>query len=169
MQKLEPGQFVTFTYNPPARDIRVRNGLQTVADRELHDRDKYVLILNPNWQMKVHAVDLKRLTPAEVDTLKAIFDPNVKKSVEAGEWPIKDCPPYPLIRDILRRMDPLTVVKNPVLAYQTLIKPFLRNKDAYRIYWQTYMYGPKVVVESHVTGQVRNPRPMFGKPLFKKI
>lgn len=163
-QRFEAGQFITFTYNPPARDIRKRSGLQTVQDVNPSDRDKSILVLHPNWQQKVHGIDLKRITLAEVQTLKAIFDPKVKAAVDRGEWPVKDCPPYPLIRDILHRMDPVETVKSPIQAYQMLVKPFIRNKDVYRIYWQSFMFGAKVVVESHVQGQVTNP-----KPLFKKI
>lgn len=170
-QRFEAGQFITFTYNPPARDVRKRAGLQTAQALVpiVHDKDKSILVLHPNWQSKVHGIDVKRITPAEVQTLKAIFDPEVKAAVDRGEWPVKDCPPYPLIRDILTRMDPVEVIKNPIQAYQMLVKPFIRNKDCYRQYFQQYIFGVKVVVESHVQGQVMNPRPMFGKPLFKKV
>jgi hypothetical protein len=165
-QRFEAGQFITFTYNPPARDVRRRAGLQAV---EIHDRNKSVLVLNPNWNHEMHGIDLKRITPAEVQTLKAVMDPKVKAAVDRGEWPVEGAPPYPLVRDILNRMDPAEVIKNPIMAYQMLVKPFLRNKDAYRRYKTQYVFGVRVVVESHVEGQVTNPRPMFGEPLFKKI
>ena len=170
-QRFEAGQFITFTYNPPARDIRKRAGLQTVQDVHPSDRDKSVLVLHPNWQLKVHGIDLKRITPAEVQTLKAIFDPRVKEAVDRGEWPVEGCPPYELIRDILKRMDPAEIIKSPIQAYQMLVKPFIRNKDCYRQYFQQYIFGVKVVVESHVRGPVTNPRPAFvnANPLFRKI
>ena len=167
-QRFEAGQFITFTYNPPAKDIRQRAGLQT---QEVHDKAKSVLVLHPNWKGKVQALDMKRITPAEVQTLKAIMDPKVKAAIDGGEWPVRGCPPYPLIRDILTRLDPAELIKNPVAYYTQLVKPFIRNKDCYRTYWPDYVYGVKVVVESHVQGKVTNPVPAFvnPNPLFKKI
>jgi len=175
--KLEAGQFVTFRYSPPARDVRKRPGLQTMQDVRPTSQDKHVLILNPSYHHKVHGIDLARITPAEQQTLRAILDPKVKAAVDRGEWPVEGAPPYLLVRDILKRMDPLEVIKNPVLAYQTLIKPFIRDKDCYRQYWDSYMYGARVLEATHVQGRVVNPRPLFkaegtvvnGKPLFKKV
>lgn len=176
--RFEAGQFVTFTYRPPAPPPkRPRQVFQTVRqpDGTLRqvvqvvqpkpeppsDPSKYVLVLNPSYHNQVHAIDLKRLTPAQVQTLRAVFDPRVKAAVDRGEWPVEGVPPYPLVRDILRRMDPLEAVKNPILCYQTLVRPFLAGADAYRRYWQHYMYGARVVEESHVQGKVMNPRPLF--------
>jgi hypothetical protein len=178
--RFEPGQFVTFTYRPPAKppkkprqvlqsvrqpDGTVRQVVQVVQPKEEppSDPSKYVLVLNPNYHNQVHAIDLKRLTPAQVQTLRAIFDPKVKAAVDRGEWPVEGAPPYPLVRDILRRMDPAEAVKNPVLCYQTLVRPFLGQADAYRKYWQQWMFSAKVVEESHVQGKVINPRPLFHK------
>lgn len=197
--RFEAGQFVTFTYRPPAPPPkRPRQVLQTVRQpdgttRQVvqvvqpkpeppSDPSKYVLVLNPNYHNQVHAIDLKRLTPAQVQTLRAVFDPKVKEQVDQGKWPAEGAPPYPLVRDILRRMDPVEAVKNPVLAYQTLVKPFLGGADAYRKYRTQWMFSAKVVEESHVQGQVVNPRPLFhkaearqpvgppgGKSPFKKV
>lgn len=186
--KFEAGQFITFTYRPPAkpapqprqvlqnvvRPVRQPDGttrqvsqqvLQTVAPKvePPSDPSKSILVLHPGYHNKVHGIDLTRITPAEVQTLKAIFDPKVKAAVDRGEWPVEGAPPYPLVRDILRRMEPLEAVKNPVLAYQTLVKPFIRQKDCYRQYWQQWMFSARVVVESHVQGQVVNPKPLFKK------
>jgi hypothetical protein len=173
-QRFEVGQFITFNYNPPARDVRKRPGLQTVQGLqplERHDREKSILVLHPMWQNMMHGVDLKRLTPAETQTLKAVMDPKIKAQVDQGVWPVQGCPPYPLIRDILRRFDPTELAKNPVLFYQSLVKPFIRDKDCYRKYNPSYVFGVKVVVETHVQGTVTNPRPAFvnPNPLFKKL
>jgi hypothetical protein len=199
--RFEAGQFVTFTYRPPAKppkrprqvlqnvrqpDGTIKQTIQVVQPKEdpPSDPSKYVLILHPSYHNQVHAIDLKRLTPAQVQTLRAIFDPKVKAAVDRGEWPVEGAPPYPLVRDILRRMEPLEAVKNPVLAYATLVKPFLGQADAYRKYATQWMFSAKVVEESHVKGQVVNPRPLFhrtesrqgpavvppgGKSPFKKV
>lgn len=168
-QRFEVGQFITFTYNPPARDVRKRPGLQTpqsVAPQEVHDKNKEILVLHPNWHNKVHGIDVKRLTPAEGQVLRAIMNPETKQQIDAGEWPVKGAPPYPLIRDILTRMDPVELIKNPVAFYQQLMKPFIRDKDCYRQYNPQYIFGVRVVEESRVQGQVTNPKPVFGGSLF---
>ena len=194
--RFEAGQFVAFTYRPPAKppkqprqvvrsvtqpDGTVKQAIQTIRPKPEppSDPNKHVLVLNPSYHGKVHGIDLARITPAEAQTLRAIFDPKVKAAVDRGEWPVEGAPPYPLVRDILRRMEPLEVIKNPVLAYQTLVKPFIRDKDCYRQYWDTYMYGARVERESSVKGPVVNPKPLFksegaapmgdGKSLFKKV
>lgn len=161
-QRFEAGQFITFTYNPPAKDVRQRAGLQTAP---IKDKAKEILVLHPNWHGKVHGIDLKNLTPAEGQVLRAIMDPETKRKIDGGEWPVAGVPPYPLIRDILTRLDPVELIKNPLAFYQQLIKPFIRDKDCYRQYWPHYVYGVKVVAESHVQGAVTNPKPLFGKPL----
>ena len=51
---------------------------------------------------------------------------------------------YPLVADILRRMDPPEVIKNPVSFYAMMIKPFLNRADAYRQYWPERMYNLKI-------------------------
>lgn len=198
--RFEAGQFVTFTYRPPARppkrprqvlqsmrqpDGTVKQVMQVVQPKEdpPSDPSKYVLILHPSYHGQIHAIDLKRLTPAQVQTLRAVFDPKVKAAVDRGEWPVEGAPPYPLIRDILRRQEPLELVKNPVAFYQLIVKPFLSGADAYRKYWTNWAYGAKVVEETQVQGKVVNPRPLFhrnestqgqvvppgGKSPFKKI
>lgn len=197
--RFEAGQFITFTYRPPAKPPkRPRRVFQNVRQPDgtvlrttqvvqpkpepPSDPSKYVLVLHPNYHNQVHAIDLKRLTPAQVQTLRAVFDPKVKRAVDEGEWPVEGVPPYALIRDILKRMDPVEAVKNPILCYQTLVKPFLAGADAYRKYWQQWMFSAKVVEDTHVQGKVFNPRPLFHgtesrqvtpgpnpRPLFKKV
>lgn len=181
-QRFEIGQFITFTYRPPAKppkkprpiyqkvmqpDGSVKNvqvGMSPAPPPEPpSDPTKYVLVLHPNWNNKIHAVDLGRITPAEQQVLKAVMDPKTKQAIDSGQWPVEGVPPYPLIRDILRRHDPAELIKNPIAFYQMLIKPFLRGKDAYRQYWPHYVFGVKVVEESHVRGQVTNPAPLFKK------
>lgn len=160
-QRFEAGQFITFTYNPPPKALPPPKPGQPPPP--VSDKNKEVLVLHPNWHNKIHAIDLKRLTPAEVQVLKAVMDPKVKASIDAGQWPVEGVPPYPLIRDILSRMDPVELIKNPLAFYQRLIKPFIRNKDCYRQYWPNYVYGVRVVQESKVQGQVTNPKPLFHK------
>ena len=162
-QRFEVGQFITFTYNPPAKDTRARAGLQTDP---IQDKSKEIMVLHPNWHHKIHGIDLKRLTPAEGQVLHAIMDPETKRKVDAHEWPIQGVPAYPLIRDILSRMDPVELIKNPLSFYQRLVKPFIRDKDCYRQYNPQYVFGVRVVQESKVQGHVTNPAPAFGKPLF---
>lgn len=142
MAKIKPGQIVRFTYNPK------------VIEEDTGDRFKEVLVLNPNWQGKVHGIDLKRLTQAERDVLMAIFDPTTKA---------RGLHRIPLVNDILRRMNPLTEVKNPMAFYQKFVKVFLRNKDAYRQYETNRMLNTIIVKESKVQGQVTNPKPLFHK------
>jgi hypothetical protein len=162
-QRFEAGQFITFTYNPPAKDVRKRPGLQTPQSIEpvVHDRDKHVFVLHPSWHNEMHAIDLKRLTPAEVQVIHAVMDPKVKAAIDSGQWPVEGAPPYPLIRDILKRGNPVEDIKNPMMFYNAFVKPFLREKDAYRRYKTQFVFGVKVVQESQVQGQVMNPRPLF--------
>lgn len=132
---LAPGSFVRFTYH----------------GKETEDMFKEVLVLHPNWRGEVHALDLKRITPAEASVLQAIFDPETKTKGH----------PYPLVNDILRRMDPIEEVKNPVSFYQKMVKPFIRDKDCYRRYKLTGISGVQLVQRSAVEGRVINPRPLF--------
>jgi len=160
-QRFEAGEFIKFTYNPPPKALpKLRPGQPPPP---VSDHNKEVLVLHPGWQGKVHAIDLKRITPAEVQVLKSIFDPKVKAAIDAGQWPVDGVPPYPLIRDILHRYDPNELIKNPIAAYQALVKPFIRNKDCYRLYFPQFMGGVQVIQESNVPGHVTNPRPLFHK------
>jgi hypothetical protein len=182
LPRIEPGQFVQFTYKPPAPPPKREYRRTTVAARQtdgsvrqvpavqavmvpppVKDQSKSAFILHNNWQGKVHAIDLGRITPAEIQVLQSIMDPNVKAQADQGVWPIKGVPNYPLIRDILRRMDPTELIKNPIAFYQTMIKPFIRSKDCYRQYWPHYMFSLKVMAESHIKGQLTNPAPLFKK------
>jgi hypothetical protein len=181
--RMEAGSFVKFTYRPPPpppKRVYVRKVMpQKQADGSvkqvaviepqklaapIKDQNKEAFILHPNWNGKVHAIDLGRVTPAEIQVLHAIMDPNVKAQIDQGVWPVPAVPAYPLIRDILRRMDPAELIKNPLAFYQRMIKPFIRGKDSYRQYFAQYMFGLQVIAESHVQGPMTNP-----KPLFKKI
>ena len=148
---VKPGAFVSFTYIPP---------------RGSEEPAKEIMVLNPNWEGKVHGIDLRRVTPAERMVLQMIMDPETKQRLETV--------PYPLVRDVLRRMDPVEVVKSPQRFYQQFVKPFCRNKDVYRKYWPQFMQGIKVVKPSEIQGPMRpvTPtgtafKPMFKNPLFK--
>lgn len=183
LPRIQPGQFVKFTYNPPVpppkREYRQKAVMQKQADGTvkqivqtvrsaappppMSDKSKEAFILHPNWNNKVHAVDTGRITPAEIQVLQAVMDPNVKAQVDTGVWPIEGVPAYPLIRDILRRMDPAELIKNPLAFYTRLIKPFIRATDCYRQYWPNYMSGLTVIAESQVKGPMTNPKPLFTK------
>jgi hypothetical protein len=133
----QAGSFIRFTYNSQASE----------------DRFKEILVLNPNWRGEVHGIDLKRITPAERKVLEAIMDPKTKE--------LNGRHPYPLVNDILRRMDPIEELKNPLSAYNKLIKPFIRNKDCYRKYKHHLIQGVQVMQKSAMEGAVTNPRPLF--------
>ena len=149
MIKFESGEILRFTYNmdPMGRD------------EDSGDRFKEVLVLHPNWQGKVHAIDLKRLTVAEREVLDTVFDKEAVAKAKLG----KPASRLPLVNDILRRMDPLQEVKNPVSFYSRFVKVFLRNKDAYRTYYPFRMINVTVVKKTDVRGKPINPKPMFGE------
>lgn len=137
--RYEAGSIIRFTY---------------LSDDTSTDRYKEVLVLHPNWRGKMHALDLKRMTPAQVKVVEAMFNPATNR----------DSHPYPLVRDILRRMDPIEEIKNPISFYQKFCKPFLRTAgDVYRTYYPAKMSGVTVVKKSHVEGRVINPKPLFRK------
>jgi hypothetical protein len=154
----QPGQFVRFTYMPP-RPKPSKFGVP----RPPSDPRKEVMVLNPNWQGKMHAIDLHRVTPAETQVLRAIMDPKNKQEFDAtGQLP-KGAPTYPLIMDVFRRMDPTQMIRNPMAFYSQFVKPFIRDKDCYRQYFHQYMSGITVIRESQVRGAVFNPKPLFRK------
>lgn len=179
--RFEAGDFISFTYRPPAKPpkkprptvtyVRQPDGTTKqvitppgpVVSEPPSDPSKNIMVLHPNWHNKVHGVDLGRLTPAEVQVLKSVMDPKVKAAVDAGQWPVEGAPNYPLIRDILRRMDPAELITNPLAFYQRLIKPFINGKDCYRQYWPNHMYNARVLEESSAKGPVVNPKPLFHK------
>ena len=138
--RFKPGSVVKFTYRDVTEDSL--------------SRYKEVLVLHPMWQRKVHGIDLKRLTTAERAVLDQIMDPNQKGKTSS----------IPLVNDILRRMNPVEDIKNPVSFYSRFVKVFLRDKDAYRTYYPQKMSAVVTSKPSHVSGGVVNP-----KPLFKKI
>lgn len=145
----QAGAVVRFTY---------RHHTGAHAD-EITDDHKEILVLHPNWQGKVHAIDMKRITAAEREVLTLIFDPTIIEQVRSGK-------PYrlPLVNDIIRRMNPLEDVKNPMSFYTKFVRVFIKGADVYRTYFPRRMWNVTVVTPSNVQGNVSNP-----KPLFKKI
>lgn len=143
MASFKPGQTIRFTYNHPSERV----------DEATGDRFKEVFVLNPNWQGKVHGIDMKRLTVAEREVIQAVFDPKTKKGMHR----------IPMVNDILRRMNPIQEVKNPMTFYQKFVKVFLRNKDAYRVYDLPRVLNATVVRTTNVVGGVTNPKPLFHK------
>ena len=141
MATYKPGQTIRFTYN------------QKVVDADTGDRFKEVFVLNPSWQGKMHGIDMKRLTQAEREVILAVFNPKTKKGMHR----------IPMVNDILRRMNPLVEVKNPMSFYQKFVKVFLRNKDSYRTYETPKMLNVTIVNQTNVHGGVTNPKPLFHK------
>lgn len=155
----QPGQFIRFTYMPPRPQARKKFGVPQPPS----DPHKEVMVLNPSWNNKLHGIDLARITPAEVQVLRAIMDPKNKQHFDqTGQLP-QGAPTYPLITDVFRRMDPVQLIKNPLAFYGQFVKPFIRDHDAYRQYWPQYMSGITVIKESQVRGAVFNPKPLFRK------
>lgn len=141
MIKFKPAQTVRFTYNHPTERI----------DEDTGDRFKEVFVLNPNYGGKMHGLDLKRMTEAEREVIKGVFNP--KKAHHK----------LPLVNDVLARMDPLKEIKNPHSFYHKFVKIFIRNKDVYRIYELPRMLSVTIVRETKVIGNVKNPNPLFHK------
>lgn len=141
MPRFTAGSFIRFTYN----------------SYEAKSRFKEVLVLCREWRGKMHGIDLQRLTSAEVQVLEAILDPKTREKQHA----------YPLVNDILRRMDPNVEIRNPVNFYQRFVKVFLRDKDAYRTYYPGKMVGVSVIKHSKMRGQRRPQNPLFKKPSLK--
>jgi hypothetical protein len=107
------------------------------------------------------ASGLSSMTPEKrAEMLKLYGNPAEKKQAEDMRW----AQATPLVKDILRRMNPLKEIQNPVVFYVKFVRPFLRGKDAYRQYWLTHIVHPVIVSKTDVTGKVINP-----KPLFKKV
>jgi hypothetical protein len=147
--KFEPGQTIRFTYQHPPEGV----------DEDTGDRFKEILVLHPNWHGRVHGIDLKRLTQAEREVLHAILDEKQVAAAKSGKRPHK----FPLVNDVLRRMDPLDEIKNPVGFYTRFVKVFLKNKDAYRTYTPVKMSAITIVKQTDVKGNVINPKPLFHK------
>lgn len=130
------GDIIRFTYAPSGES-----------------RFKEVFVVHPNWQGKMHAIDLKLLTVAEREVLKEVMDPNADKKNHR----------LPLVKDILTRMDPTALIQNPVGFYNQLIKPFIRNKNVYRTYFPNKMAGIQIVDAKDMTSVSTNFKPLFGK------
>ncbi len=149
-----PGSIIRFSYYVP----------------NTTDPHKEVLVLHPNWQGHLHAIDLKRLTPAEREVLHAIMDPQTQRPHR-----------IPLVNDVLQRMTPWEEIKNPTVFYSRFVKVFLRNKDAYRRYMPHRMTGIQVLQPTPVQAspneqgeqQPHQTTPTgttsTSKPLFKKV
>lgn len=163
-RKFEPGQVLKFTYLHPQEDT---------GGQGLHDRFKEVMVLHPNWGGKLHAIDLKRLTPAERQVLTEVMDP---KTYEPG-YRSK----HSLVEDIKRRMNVINEIKNPLTFYHNFVRPFIRGKDVYRQYETARILNP-VVSKNPGTGGPGTPqqstpmgnsgglfkKPSQAQPLFKK-
>jgi hypothetical protein len=163
----EAGDTIRFTYN----------------NSESQDKFKYVLVVAPMYEGKVHALDLKIITDAQREVLREVFNPNTKR-------------PHPiaLVNDIFSRMpNPQEDVKHPITFYSRFVRPFLNVAgDIYRTYFPEKMLNVQVVesgspyqrtsptlfqptlttvkpgpVIKPGTGKPPGPGPR--KPLFKKI
>ena len=138
----KPGQMIRFTYTHQS------------VDAQTGDRFKEILVLHPNWQNKVHGIDLKRLSPAERKVLELVLDPK-QKNVPSR---------IPLVNNIKARMDPIENIHNPMTFYTQFVRPFLNGKDAYRTYVPHNMAGITVLKDfSIATGRKPVENPLFGK------
>jgi hypothetical protein len=141
--RLRIGNIIRFTYS------------HKVKDTNTGEPYKEVLVLNPRWDNKLHAIDLKRLSPAEREVLQAVLAP-------------RDAKPHrlPLVNDIRSKMNPRDLIRNPKMFYTQFVKLFLRNKDAYRQYNPTLMTGVTRVEHIGIDGKPQNPNqsPLFGEP-----
>ncbi len=142
MNNIQPGEMIHFTYNVPAVTA---NDIPSTSAKD-------VFVLN-NDNGIIHGIDLSMLTPADIEVLNAVMDPNNKGKIHR----------IPLVNDILRRMDPLIEIKNPVSFYAKFVKPFIRNKDAYRTYFLTRMANIIDTKKTNVHGNTVNPKPLFHK------
>lgn len=139
--KFQAGQIIRFTYKHQA------------VDDATGEKFKEILVLHPYWHNKVHGIDLKRLSPAERKVLEIVMDPKQNRRPSR----------IPLINNIMRRMDPALLVKNPVAFYAQFVKPFLNGKDAYRTYIPHNM--STVTIQKNVEISTGRPPPPE-KPLF---
>lgn len=144
---LKPGQIIRFTYQ------------HAVKDEDTGEKYKEVLVLHPHWQGKVHAIDLKRLSPFQRELLETVMTWDWRKHKE-HESPSRN----PAVNDILRRMNPRREVKNPKIFYIKFVKPFLGGTDAYRVYFPGMMSGVTVAKDTTISGKKPEvERPLFGK------
>lgn len=129
------------------------------GEQNMKDIHKEVFVLHPNWKGKVHALDLKRMTLAQAQVIDAIFDPEYQSGEKHHQ--------YPLVNDILRRMDPSKEIKNPLSFYNKFCRPFLMTAgDVYRTYWPAKMSAIQLIKKSTMEGSMVSPQ--NGKPLFHK-
>jgi len=141
MALFEIGDVIRFTYMGSAS----RAGSTSIY--------KEILVLHTNWGGKVHAIDLKRLTAAERETIKVVMDPESKGKGHR----------FPLVTDILTRMDPPTLILEPVQFYIQFVKPFIRNKDVYRTYFSRKMSGVQRIDIKKISSVFSTgTKPLFG-------
>lgn len=115
-----------------------------------NDRFKEVLVLNELWEGKMHGLDLKNATVAEREVLRVVLDPRMKGKRHR----------LPLVNDILTRMDPPELIKQPYPFYNRFVKPFIQNKDMYRTYIPMKMTGIQQVTQKYSSQRG------FGSSLF---
>lgn len=140
-----PGDIIRFSYEH--QDVDAHTG----------DRDKEVLVLHPFWNNKLHGIDLKRLNRMQREVLEALLDPELKDRPHR----------IPLVNQIKRRYahlgGPLEMVGNPVVFYTRVIKPLLRQVDAYRQYIPRKMSAITRIRDAKIgTGKPPIDKPMFG-------
>jgi hypothetical protein len=141
--RLEPGMMIRFTYKHYS------------VDDQTGDKFKEVLVLNPKFNNKVHAIDLKRVSPAERWVLEQLIDPK-QKNIPSR---------HPFVNSIKRRIgDFHQSVKNPTTFYSLFVKPFLKDKDAYRTYFPERMINPSEIKGETIGGKKINKNPMGGGP-----
>lgn len=139
-RKYQPGDIVRFTYDH-----------QDVDD---HTGGKYklVLILNPKWHNKVHAIDLDRMSPVERGLVQAVLDPDTYHRPH----------PNPMVNAIRQRLDPLQLISNPLAFYTRFLRPFIHQRqiDIYRQYIPHRMHDETVVKRMTISGKPKVSHPL---------
>jgi len=117
-----------------------------------NDRFKQVFVIHELWNGKMHALDMKRMTVAEREVLTIVMDPKMKGKRHR----------IPLVNDILARMDPPTLLENPVSFYNQFVKQFIKDKDVYRTFYPPKMTGIQKVKSGDRVMSVMGGKPLFG-------
>lgn len=79
MPSFRPGQVIRFTY----RHFWPK-------DANSREDEKQILVLHTRWQNKVHGVDMKVLTPAQLQILQAVMDPRNNRNLDGEATNVDD-------------------------------------------------------------------------------
>lgn len=115
---------------------------------------KYVLVLAALHDGKMHGLDLGTLTEAQRDVVRTLFDPDHKPKQQ-----------YPLVNNVVKQMDVINEIKNPVGFYHKFVKPFLSIAgDVYRTYIPAKMSGVQIIEKVGQQSEFNNRRMLQNPP-----